>query len=159
VSVSCNDFFELLLLLKLLNDEVNHYFGKYSLRLGLSLSELQILWIVSLSNETTFLEIARLTGQSKNEIREVVTALEADGLVQQIHHSDSPRCTIAATHEGRSLIGELPSVVDRMCARMKDSQEVQDLLHTSRQVVEVLKGADYLRLIGNRVEQMKQVSF
>lgn len=159
MSVSCSDFFELILLLKLLNDEMDYYLAKHSLRLGLSVSELQILWIVSFSNETTFLEIARLTGQSKEQIREIVAALEADGLVQRVYQNDSRRCTLAATHEGRTLIGELPGIIDRIWVRIKDTQEVQDLLHISREVVEVLKGGDHLRLIAHRTERMKQVHF
>ena len=100
MSVSCSDFFELYWLLKLLNDEMNHYLTKHRVRLGLSASEFQILWIVSLSNGATFLEIARLTGQTKKQIQEIVVSLEADGLVQRICHKDSRLCTIAATLEG-----------------------------------------------------------
>ena len=105
---SSGDLFETFVTSLLVEKEINHYLSKQAVRLGLSLQEFQVLWIVANSEELVLTELAMITTQSKDELQGVVTSLEADGLIFGTCNGISRKRVYRVTQEGRALIEQTP---------------------------------------------------
>lgn len=88
--------------------EIEYCLSKQALRLGLSILELQVLWIIASSPEDLNIRnISIVTARPKEELQSVVESLEADGLVTRIRECGSRKGTAIVTLEGQKLIGKI----------------------------------------------------
>lgn len=108
MALSSMDLFELFFASSSIHKELNYCVSKQALRLGLSLLELQVLWVLASSDGMTMTEIAMVTAYSKDELKSIVESLEGEGLATRVYQEDSLKCSMVATQEGRNEISKIP---------------------------------------------------
>jgi len=87
--------------------ELNHWLSRKARSLGLSILELQVLWLVTKSRGATLADLAATTAHSQKQLHPIIGALERDGIITSTYVGESRKRLIKATPEGRSLLAHL----------------------------------------------------
>ncbi len=148
--MSCGDMIEFYFIHKLLHQEMERCLSRCAAYLGLSVLELQVLWIAGSSDTFTLADMARVTTFTKETLEEIVVALERDDLVQEVRFGESLCVYFRATDRGKDTINQLSSRVNSYrCPVNTDQDSVRSLLEASRKLVMELKGKGSCDLIAN----------
>lgn len=141
VVLTSSDLFEVFFASLAVHKEIEHFLTKQVLKLGLTLVELQVLWVVTVSGETVMTDLALLVSRSKNELQAVVHSLEADELIIKVSNSDSRFFVLKATSKGENLLAEIQRAieVDRLTKRV-DSKLTRDYIRSARRLVRAFRG-------------------
>lgn len=146
---SSMDLFEVFFASQLIFREASHCLSKESVRLGLSILELQALWIAAGSQQMTMAEMAMVSGYSKAELKPAVEALETDGLVLKILSHDSRLFSWAVTEEGRALVERIPVCEGRVpSCLLADPEAVKDFIQAARGLIITLRGHEIADMFG-----------
>lgn len=139
--MSCGDVFKFYFVHSLLQREMERCLKRHASYLGLSSIELQVLWIAGSSDTTTFADLARITSYTKNELGEIVAALERDDLVEQVCAGDSPCRFVRATDKGKQIVSQIANRPNRCrCPVDIDAERLRELTEECRDFLMQLKG-------------------
>lgn len=149
--MSCKDMFEFYLIHQLLHQELERCMGRCASFLGVSVAELQVLWIATASDTTTLTDIARITTYTKEQIEEVVASLERDRLLEQVSSGESLCTFLQATDEGTEIMRQFSNTPNRCrCPIKADDEGIQRLMADARELVAKLRGRGSCDLIAER---------
>lgn len=143
--VSPVDVFEVSFASFLVWNEFNYCLSKLAVRLGLTLTELQVLWTVVRFGETTMIEIARLVARPKHEFAPILDSLEADGLVTKSYQDESSKCVISATAAGQALIDQVSASCRGSCGFKKlDPEKSRAYVERAHELLSAFRGAEFV---------------
>lgn len=147
--MSCGDIFEFYFIHNLLHQEVERCLGRCALYLGLSVRELQVLWIAGSAGRATLAEIAKVTFYTKEQLENVVEALEQNNLVEQTRSGESLCTFILATDRGKKIISEVFTRSNSRWPATFDRPNTQTLIDHARQLLMELGGRSTCDLIAD----------
>lgn len=93
--------------LRLLWDEISTNWGKLARDMGLTLTEVQILWIISLSHSSTVTEVAYCLQRDKGTVSKSIYSLEQNGLIQRSEGEDRRFYDFTVSEKGNELLNQL----------------------------------------------------
>ena len=127
----------------LLTSEINGAYHNAALKLGLSDSAMVILYtLCSRENPCPLLEIARLTGISRQTIHSAIKKLEAQGILT-LESPGSRRKLVRLTEEGKKLAEKTAGRLIKVENEIFDSWTGEEL-------------EQYIRLTGRYLEQFRE---
>lgn len=154
--MSCKDMFEFYFMHGLLHQELERCMSRSAAFLGLSVADLEVLWMTTLSDTTTLADIARLTTYTKEQIEEIVAGLERDHLVEQVCLGESLYTFIQATDRGMKTLHQLADRPNKCkCPMSIDEPCVQRLMEDSRELVVRFRGKSSYELIADMARRVK----
>ena len=140
----------------LLHQEMERCLSQSASYIGLSIPELQVLWIATSSNVATIAEIARITTYTKEGIEEIVQGLEQDDLVNYVCSGESLCTFIQASDKGRKVMSRLYDRPNRCrCLLCTEDPCIKKLIGDTRELVAKLRGRKSCDLIGNMARRRK----
>ncbi len=149
------DIFEFYFVHNLLHHEMERCLSQSASYLGLSVLELQVLWIAS-SSMATIAEIARITNQTKERLEKITTGLEQDNLVQRVCSRDSLYTVLQISDQGKRVINQLYSRPNKCrCPLCSEQQTLQELIAEARDLVVKLRGKVSCDLIADLTRRAK----
>lgn len=144
------DIFEFYFVFNLLHNEMERCLNRSASYLGLSVLELQVLWIASSAKMATIADMARITTHTKEELEEVVIGLEQDNLVERVCFEESYYTFIQTSDRGKQLIGQLSNRPHKCkCPLCIEDQSIHELIEETRDLVVKLRGQGSCDLIAN----------
>lgn len=135
------DILEFYFVHSLLHQEVERCLNQNASYLGLSILELQVLWIAASSDVATIAEMARITTYTKERIEEVVASLEQDDLVRLVCARDSLCMFVQASDKGDQVIHQMYDRPNRCkCLLCTEDPSIKELIEDTRKLVVKLRG-------------------
>lgn len=125
----------------LVDREINYCLSRQAVRLGLSLEELQVLWILSKSEDVLLTDLSIITTLPKDDLRLIIAPLVVDGFVMEIKESGSGKRVLQLTAEGRSVIRRMAlwEGPGSICGE-PNSEIIWNYVRASRRLVASLRG-------------------
>ncbi len=93
--------------MRLIWDEINANWSKLARDVGLTVTEEQVLWVISFSDSSTVTEIAYILQRDKGTISKCVYSLEQNGFLTRFEGKDRRFYEFTLTKAGSDLIKEL----------------------------------------------------
>ena len=153
-SMGCMEaFFAVIVIYK----EMKYCLFKQALRLGLSVLELQVLWIAANFKGVTLNDLAIVTTCSKEELEVVLNFLESEGLAKKVRSGNAGKRIIEVTPEGKDLLEEVPSLVTASCSlECIDSETLQTFRKGAFKLVNAFGGWKIVEMLNQQEKHEKK---
>lgn len=115
MQVSLGEIYEFFSVIHLINREVSFCVSKHASQVGLSVEEIQSLWLITFSPAKTIAQLAKMTGRSKEQVRETVEWLEDEGLIQRSCISNSRCVVFQTTVRGEDFLSRVRRCMEGPC--------------------------------------------
>lgn len=150
------DIFEFYFVHNLLHLEMERCLSQSASYLGLSVLELEVLWISGSSHSATIANIARITAQPKERLEEIVAGLEQDNLLERIYSPDSLYTCLRISDQGKKILNQLASRPNKCrCPLCVEDQSLQELVEETRELVVRLRGKGSCDLIADLTSRVR----
>lgn len=127
--LSSRKLFNLFFASESVRQNIEYCLSNQALKLGLTLQELQVLWIVVGSGRMTMAELVVATTLDKDNLHSIVQSLENDGLLDRASVEGTGKLLIGATFEGKTLIRRIPVCTELTCrCGSVDPEVINDFL-------------------------------